>query len=795
MALQVWLPLNGNINNQGIGKASSDFIISGATFDSGKTGKNLIISNQKSNTITIEELKNKKNLTIAFWFKMTPDKTFTAWSDLINFSIQKETTTASFRLEVTNTSGSNVNWFGNGVLTNDGGLGGDNITKNIWYHMCIILNGTTIKKYINGILNKTHTIAEAYKDYIFTGNMSIGDGGMYTTLADIRVYDECLSEKQVKEISKGLVAHYKMGSQYETTLQNIYDETYSCGNTSQSSWTKTKLENERGYNYKMTYTGTGSNSWPNMHCPTFAFTIGKRYYYSVKVRCHKWTGGSLLLRAARCNNDWVASSVNVCSPSLADGKWHEYKVSTIIPESFDRSGTTVTSAPCFEFYTSSLATEGFVYDMDFDLKDIQVVESDEYVPFINNNYKTNYIADLSGNGYNGIKNGKLLCQNNSPRYNTNLKFDTGTDYIKTNINLTMSELSISFWIKPNASNGGYSIITSAYNNPGGALWLATNCESKKVWAYRGAYIDVAGSLTNDVWYHCVYTFNNGVSNWYINGEKQTLSRNTYTGTTMLIKDLCIGNSYTGTSWNTKRYGGISDFRLYSTELSANDILTLYKNSGIIDNKGNMYGYEFIEEDSNILNITPAVTNGTGSIITYPLNNDYRKVKIIDGTDGLFPGLKYNHADLPMNKTYKLSFNIKVTDGVVNTIGGHSAAFTLIDGVYIDGRKVSASFANPTIAEQKTLLNDRKVHYLEAILRKDITASDSNLYIQLNRNTAHVSGSGVELYNIKLEEYEEATANINKNGLIKGYFDEIDLGTKSCSLSNQKLWTSNEFIEL
>jgi hypothetical protein len=27
---------------------------------------------------------------------------------------------------------------------------------------------------------------------------------------DIRIYDECLSQKQVKEIAKGLCAHYKL---------------------------------------------------------------------------------------------------------------------------------------------------------------------------------------------------------------------------------------------------------------------------------------------------------------------------------------------------------------------------------------------------------------------------------------------------------------------------------------------------------------------------------------------------------------------------------------------------------
>ena len=42
-------------------------------------------------------------------------------------------------------------------------------------------------------------------------------------------------------------------------------------------------------------------------------------------------------------------------------------------------------------------------------------------------------------------------------------------------------------------------------------------------------------------------------------------------------------------------GSISDFRIYATALTVDDILTLYKTSGIIDNKGNVYAYEFKEE--------------------------------------------------------------------------------------------------------------------------------------------------------------------------------------------------------
>ena len=129
------------------------------------------------------------------------------------------------------------------------------------------------------------------------------------------------------------------------------------------------------------------------------------------------------MRAARVNNDWVTNSVEICSSGKADGLWHEYYATVIIPESFDRSGTIVTSNPCFELYTTSLSTADFVYEMDFDVKDIQVVESDEYVPFISNESTRNYVSDLSGNKYHLVKNGVTKWHKDSAIRDGSLVFD------------------------------------------------------------------------------------------------------------------------------------------------------------------------------------------------------------------------------------------------------------------------------------------------------------------------------------------------------------------------------------
>ena len=42
-------------------------------------------------------------------------------------------------------------------------------------------------------------------------------------------------------------------------------------------------------------------------------------------------------------------------------------------------------------------------------------------------------------------------------------------------------------------------------------------------------------------------------------------------------------------------GSLSDWRMYATPLTENDIKQLYKTCGYVDNKNNMYTFEFKEE--------------------------------------------------------------------------------------------------------------------------------------------------------------------------------------------------------
>lgn len=405
-----------------------------------------------------------------------------------------------------------------------------------------------------------------------------GNAGRFNgKLNDVRIYDHCLSPKEIKEISKGLVLHYKLGSSINPNMK-LGSECPAFGTYSETVTTKTLNISvpEWGCNNAVRYTGVSGTS-------RVAFTFGDRVT-SVSGVPYSFSG--------YIKND---SDITINITGNTGGSV-DIPAKTVKYFSFVAIGN---GGSYIQFNTSM--PPGSTYDITvWHYKIESGYRSTPWCPNVNESlyntlgFNDTVEYDCSGYGNNGIKCGPFDINSPSPRYSNNYQFYTGTDYITSNFSHTFDDLSISFWVLPSSNDGGYSILCSNYNAPSGGLWLATNTEGCGVWAYRGAYMKVAGLLDINTWYHCVYTFKSGKSRWYINGEEKTITTDTYTGTTLPIDKLTIGNSYTGTSWNTKRCGGISDFRIYATALSADDVKELYQTAGFISDNGTVSVYEFME---------------------------------------------------------------------------------------------------------------------------------------------------------------------------------------------------------
>ena len=161
--------------------------------------------------------------TIALWFKPDIGKTFTSWSDVFRFWMNTETgNNTHFRLETQNSSGNNYClYYNNSGASSYGGGALTTITENKWYHLAFCCDSTKIYQYVNSELKITHTINTGYKPTGPTGYFQIGDGGMYASYADVRVYATCLSADDIKELYQIPVQIDKTGKVYCNNLVEV----------------------------------------------------------------------------------------------------------------------------------------------------------------------------------------------------------------------------------------------------------------------------------------------------------------------------------------------------------------------------------------------------------------------------------------------------------------------------------------------------------------------------------------------------------------------------------------------
>ena len=216
MSLVVWLPLNGNLENQGLSNVT--VTNNGATVDNnGKIGK-CYSFNGSSNYITISSFSVPENFSISIWGKWN---SLNNWSRLIDFGSATSGTGYGFLIANSTTSSNMIFAYecGSGSVNMDIGT----IVLNTWYHIVITFQGTNIKIYLNGTLVKTVTSAASVGghtlnyNYLGKSNWS-QDALLNGKLNDFRIYDHCLSPKEVKELAKGLVLHYRLAGPGQENL-------------------------------------------------------------------------------------------------------------------------------------------------------------------------------------------------------------------------------------------------------------------------------------------------------------------------------------------------------------------------------------------------------------------------------------------------------------------------------------------------------------------------------------------------------------------------------------------------
>lgn len=220
MSLQVWLPLNGNIENLGIcGDITST---STPEYTVGKLEKGISLNKR----VDFTGLPKLTNFSIFFWARV--DSCTTSWSDLLGFTCKQsnDASAAEFKFEATVETRA-CSWHNNSPFGISSGTRILIQNYEEWHHVGVVYDGENIYSYIDGELTYTDTGLGGY----LTTSFHIGETGKFVgAMNDLRIYDTVLSKLEVKEISNLCVVHYRFNDKRK--YENLIVES-----NKESSWT------------------------------------------------------------------------------------------------------------------------------------------------------------------------------------------------------------------------------------------------------------------------------------------------------------------------------------------------------------------------------------------------------------------------------------------------------------------------------------------------------------------------------------------------------------------------------
>lgn len=624
MALKVWLPLNGTLENKGISEQTAAITSTPNWVNSGKIGGKALHTNTRQTTMYFPQLVGVKNYSVAYWLYIPSNETFTKYVDMfgIQFNCANNTAyerderrastsvgTHKYHLAKDGSAGSNTNTYW--------GIGPDRTdAKDVWSHFVMVKDDVSARFYANGVL--VETVANSNFENTprtMTGYMYLGDTNCAAYLNDFRIYDHCLSPKEVKEISQGLVLHYKLdgwsgGSGENLTLNSKTFNGWSIG----SGWVKGEEDGYTTYNFSRT--GATANNWVRI-IPT------------LKINPNDYPNGITVSMDIKPVDISVINQTCLMSLQIykADGTrvgWNEPQRGTggMINNQWTRISYTFNQNALKTISTSGYTTADISYTQfsfqlvqngNITIRKIKIEDGAIATPYseAREDLGITKIKDSSGYENDGIVTGTLIVQNDSSRYNYSCYFN-GSSCINygTNPTFLKDKITVATWAKANNwTNDNNTRIISCTDSGGWQLSLNNEAGYFSWYIYaNSAYKIVRYSVSNlnTGWHYFVGTYDGNITKLYIDGKLvDSLTVGNYPITYNASTILVIGNEPDGTALNSSCYwkGNLSDIRIYATALSAEDILDLYHTPANTDNLGNLHTFELNEISQNLITIT------------------------------------------------------------------------------------------------------------------------------------------------------------------------------------------------
>lgn len=615
MSLQIWLPLTKDLRNQGV--MSSTITNNGVTYNaSGKLGGCYSFNGGSSYLMgTQNKISNSTdNWTFSCWMKLNA---ITAGQCLF-----------SCRTAVTE-SGISIFYYGSQWLVDDGVrwqfTPTTAIVKDTWYHICIVRQkGIGKFLYVNGTLDKS-TTTTGNQTYVNNSYFSVGlcqnsettclGNPLNGYLNDVRFYDHALSMTEIKELSRGLVCHYKLDSRVIQSMNNCFssptfDTSSSTGGW--KHWGATGHKGSYGQTTDKTYIYHKSNTYAHWIQNDADATQDYLVYQSPSFE-----GGFRSLCCILKEENSLPISESIIYPD-----WNA-NVSGGVPRCKWTSVTHLGDG----FYLCKC--EGFKQDGSNDLVGLYI--KPEYKVYISECYLENdrttcseilypssSVIDSSGYGHHGQiwkynEYGNVQISNETPRNSistyinsedTSTSTASGTVYIYGNCELTTPNyLTVAFWCKPfggyadSVGQGQFCLTMNDIGSGAGSDYSTAPMHNRDsnidMCTSENVHKTVVINFTKDEWHHYAIVYDGRYGRIYKDGVSANSVDMGSTVSLASMKAVVIGFSKAGGAWRSNK-SIYSDFRIYTTALSANDILELYQIGAKIDYTGKMHSYELNE---------------------------------------------------------------------------------------------------------------------------------------------------------------------------------------------------------
>lgn len=631
MGLQIWLPLDGNINNQGL----SDVKIYGAptSWQEGKIGKCAKFNGDYKiiYTETTHEFDYTDNFSWACW--VLPVYSGTAYQYI--FSVGRADY-GSYGYGARLVSATRINIrYGNVEW-------GISCEASKWIHIAFVKRDKNIRIYKNGSLYRSITYGGATPTYTESVGLALGCfrynvGNRYPSFCsinDFRLYNTPLTDRQVREISKGLVCHYPLGEiDGKIGGRNLIKN--GKGNVKAGFFknfpTVTDEYGEFTLKSKKTYKGIILDGFV-YECRDYP--VGEKYTWSYDIMYTAWNFPT----GSNRGELWMGQRyVNAPSGETATGawrgvtqhnlpvvgqngcelnKWYHVKQTVTIPQ---QASSNVGQQGLISFYNSNANVEA---SFTARLKNVKLEKSSTATPWTpapedNTSFYNNIIYDTSGYNNNGSVTDSTCptWSSDTPRYKGSYAFNGNKQYVNCGASTMIDgqeEITINCWAyMDNWTNFNARLFSctesGGYNTEGvnSSIKFALNVfttSDKSKYAYTSTIGGYPGIKLSDMasgWHMitCVYKASAGDA-IYLDGK--LYEKKTYTSYGIHFNKysyLFLGGESAGANCIAPYFNGkLSDFRIYATALSDSDILELYQSSASVDNNGNlMVVGEVIEE--------------------------------------------------------------------------------------------------------------------------------------------------------------------------------------------------------